>query len=335
MYRWSFGDSLAQTTFTTTATVTHTTTAAGGYTAVVTATNALGTVLTATTRFTITTPTVSLAPLNSTIQLPNAGRVLTATISNVQAGNTTIGLASSNPVTASVPASVILPAGQGTVTFTVTGHLSGTVAITATLPANVGSNAGSALVTVLDQPITGLTASNNSPTALNSPTDFSAAIATGTNVQYIWNFGDSPANTTPSSDPNASHTTTAAGYYTATVSAFNSIGVVVTASTVYTVDNPLPIVNQVGPSPTTATTTTFTVIGSNFVSGATVEIQLTSGGPITTYTTSFSSSVSLSVTINGADLAPASTYYLWVINPEPPIAIFPRKSEPPGTFNTL
>jgi hypothetical protein len=148
-YKWNFGDTTAETSYTTTATVTHTNTFGGSYTAVVTATNSLGTVVTATTPYVVITPTVSLTPTSSTIQLPSAGAVLTATISHIQSGNTTIGLASSNSVTASVPASVILLAGQTTVTFTVTGNLSGTVAITATLPANAGGSSGSATVHVV------------------------------------------------------------------------------------------------------------------------------------------------------------------------------------------
>ncbi|MEP7358470.1 MAG: hypothetical protein ABI847_14580, partial [Anaerolineales bacterium] len=130
------------------------------------------------------------------------------------------------------------------------------------------------------------------------------------------------------SNPALTHTPSLGGYYTATVSAINSVGVV-TATTVYTINNPTPAATTTIPSVTAAPANTPMVVnGTGFVSGAVVQIQLTTGGAITTYTPSLVTSTSLSITITGTDLQAGKTYNLWVINPEPPVALPPRKSAP-------
>jgi hypothetical protein len=63
----------------------------------------------------------------------------TVTISAAQGSNTTIALASSNPAVATVPATVVILAGQTSAPFTVTGVGPGTSTITATPPAGFGT----------------------------------------------------------------------------------------------------------------------------------------------------------------------------------------------------
>ncbi len=79
-----------------------------------------------------------------------------------------------------------------------------------------------AIATVhVEAPITGLAASNDSPTMEGQATNLWATIATGSNVSFEWDFGDltpqgggSPTN----------HVYPAEGVYTATVTASNAIG---------------------------------------------------------------------------------------------------------------
>jgi uncharacterized repeat protein (TIGR01451 family) len=74
-------------------------------------------------------------------------------------------------------------------------------------------------VTVNEDPITGLTAYNSSPTGFGTPTGFSATIDSGSAVSYDWEFGDGSVGAGPST----SHVYSAIGSYTATVTAKNSL----------------------------------------------------------------------------------------------------------------
>ena len=84
----------------------------------------------------------------------------------------------------------------------------------------------------LDQPISGLTADNDGPTALGEATMLTAVINTGTNVSFSWDFGDGSFG----SGPNPSHVYAEAGVYTATVTASNTTNNQ-TAETIVTVVN--------------------------------------------------------------------------------------------------
>jgi PKD repeat protein len=77
------------------------------------------------------------------------------------------------------------------------------------------------LMTLTQEPISGLTASNNGPTTLGSTTTLTASITSGSNVSYIWDFGDgSPLN---NSGPTISHTYPATGTFTTVVTATNDV----------------------------------------------------------------------------------------------------------------
>ena len=79
-----------------------------------------------------------------------------------------------------------------------------------------------------DVPITGLSATNDGPTAWGDATTLSASISSGTNVNYSWNFGD----THTGSGAVVAHTYAAPGDYIATVTASNSAGSVGTSTPV-------------------------------------------------------------------------------------------------------
>jgi hypothetical protein len=90
----------------------------------------------------------------------------------------------------------------------------------------------STLVTqrVNDEPISGLSAVNNSPTAAGLTTVFSATIGSGTNVAYQWNFGDGKFG----SKAVATHIYDQPGIYTAIVTATNTVDSL-SATTVVTI----------------------------------------------------------------------------------------------------
>jgi hypothetical protein len=63
---------------------------------------------------------------------------------------------------------------------------------TAVVPASNTTNSLTAttMVNITDVLIAGLTAVNNSPTTLGSPSFLTATLSAGTNINYTWNFGD-------------------------------------------------------------------------------------------------------------------------------------------------
>ena len=83
---------------------------------------------------------------------------------------------------------------------------------------SLSSASAATAVTVVDVPITGLTAAG-SPTKLDTATYFTATISGGTNVTYVWSFGDGGIG----SGANPTHTYAAVGSYTAIVTATNSL----------------------------------------------------------------------------------------------------------------
>ncbi len=80
-------------------------------------------------------------------------------------------------------------------------------------------------------PISGLAAMSNSPTNLGGATQFTATITSGTNVTYVWDFGDGQIG----SGPNPTHAYASVGSYIAVVTATNSAGSL-TADTVVNVN---------------------------------------------------------------------------------------------------
>jgi PKD repeat protein len=81
---------------------------------------------------------------------------------------------------------------------------------------------GDAAFTLLGpaSPISGLSASNDSPTVLGQMTSLTATITSGSGVSYAWTFGDG----TSGSGRVATHFYPHAGVFTATVTATNGLG---------------------------------------------------------------------------------------------------------------
>ncbi|MEM7030746.1 MAG: PKD domain-containing protein, partial [Chloroflexota bacterium] len=105
------------------------------------------------------------------------------------------------------------------------------VQVTASNPANTVTISDTVIIT--DAPISGLTANNDGPTALNEETTFSADIFAGTDVHYTWDFGDgSPLQT----GQIVQHIYTDLGTYIAQVTAKNGVDTQVQTTTVTVVD---------------------------------------------------------------------------------------------------
>jgi hypothetical protein len=73
--------------------------------------------------------------------------------------------------------------------------------------------------TVTDVPVTGLAAMNSGPVTLGAAAVFTATVDAGTNISYTWDFGDQ----TFDSGQTVSHIYSAAGTYTANVTAQNGV----------------------------------------------------------------------------------------------------------------
>ncbi len=212
-YQWDFGDGGAAGGNP----VIHTYSAAGWYTATVTAIGATSS-LTATTPVTVT----NLAPVanagSDQSVLVGAGVVLDGSPSHdpdghlplayrwQQTGGTAVVL-NSNVVSQPTFTAPDTPA---VLTFT----------LVVTDAYSLASTPDQVVATVGDRPIVGLAAINSSPVTLGSPTVFTATIAGGSNVTYQWAFGD---RGTAIGNP-VTHVYGVAGLYIALVTATNSAG---------------------------------------------------------------------------------------------------------------
>ncbi len=225
-YAWNFGDNAVGSG----ATTNHSYGAAGFYTAIVTASNS-SYVVTATTAVTITNaaPAANAGPdqnvaVDSAVALDGSGSVDPDGHAITYGWQQTSGL----PVVLS-SAVISRPTFTAPTTATV---LMFTLVVTDAY--GLSSLPDSVVITVTDTPPTGLVAVNDSPTVIGHATTFTAT-ASGGNINYTWNFGD---NTT-GSGATATHTYTVPGFYTAIVTASNSLSMV-TATTAVTITNAAP-----------------------------------------------------------------------------------------------
>ncbi len=139
----------------------------------------------------------------------------------------------------------ILPGDTWTETVVVTVEMGYVGLLTNVVQVTTGEGATGAYtstVTVEEEPISGLEASNDSPTSLGNPTTLTATVTSGTNVSYTWSFGDSSTG----SGNAVSHIYPEVGIYTALVTASNPASEL-TATTVVTLTEPgfylyLPVV---------------------------------------------------------------------------------------------
>jgi uncharacterized repeat protein (TIGR01451 family) len=201
-YTWTFGDGQIGSG----ASPLHAYAAKGSYTAEVTATNGAGSVKQT------TTVTITDIPITGLTAGNNGPKQIGQTVqlnANVVAGNNVTyawKFGDGQSGTGANPTHAY--AAKGTYTAEVTASN------------GAGSVKQTTSVTITDNPIAGLTASNDGPMLVGEPTHFSATITGGSNVTYAWTFGDGQSGTgaTPT------HTYAAAGSYTARVTASNGAG---------------------------------------------------------------------------------------------------------------
>jgi len=256
-YTWDFGDGATGAG----ALVTHTYPVAGTFTAIVTATNPAS-VLTATTVVTINEIPLADLSLVKSVQpaLVSRGDPVTYTLAVTNLGPsavlTTVTLTDDLPI-ALTDVQVItngwacdlaaLPAFTCTLdSLSVTA--APTLTLTANAPVTLGAYVNTAMVvaamddpdlpnnssaitfTVIESPITTLTAYNDSPTIIGDPTHLWAVATPEDNVTYAWNFGDG----TTGAGALVTYTYPTTGTFTAIVTATNPT-TVLTATTVVTI----------------------------------------------------------------------------------------------------
>jgi len=229
VYTWTFGDGETGGG----AVVTHTYSAVGNYTAVVTASNSVS-VVTATTTVTVEEAIAGLSAANDSPTALGEATTLTATVT-----------AGSNVAyTWAFDDGEI--GGGAVVTHTYPAVGSYTAVVTASNSVNVLT--ATATVTVTDVPIAGLAASDSSPTALGEITTLTATVTAGSNVAYTWAFGDGETG----SGAVVTHTYPAVENYTAVVTASNSVNVFTATTTVTITGVPNLTINKSGPATATA-----------------------------------------------------------------------------------
>jgi PKD repeat protein len=278
-YQWEFGDGQTGSGVTSS----HTYAAVGTYTAIVTATNGAGS-NSVSTLVTIT----NLAPI------ANAGADQSVVI---DAAVTLDGSSSSDPDGHLPLTYAWAQIGGPAVTFSP--NVSVTTFTTPSAPAVLtftldvtdaqglrSVTADSVVITVGDVAITGLAATNSSPTRLTEVTFFTATISAGNSVTYQWDFGDGQT----ANGAQITHQYAQAGVYTAVVTATNGAGSISTSTSV-TITNLAPIANA-GVNQSVAIDAVITLDGSSS-SDPDEHLPLTYswtqiGGPVVTFTPNFS-----------------------------------------------
>jgi uncharacterized repeat protein (TIGR01451 family) len=142
-----------------------------------------------------------------------------------------------------------------------------TAVVSGTPPFALEVTAVDTATVVVEEPVSGLSATNDSPTLLGNSTRLTATVTAGDNVVYAWAYGDGTAG----SGPLVSHTYPSVGVFTAVVTASNSVSEL-TATTVVTItDVPVAGLVATNDSPTTLgspTTLTATITAGSNVSYA-------------------------------------------------------------------
>jgi len=290
VYTWDFGDGADGSG----AVMTHTYPSPGTYTATVTASNA--------------TNSTSAETVVDILEVPISG------LSAQNDGPTYLGSATviSATVITGTNISYLWDFGDGSNgSGAISSHIYPTLgSYTATVTATNERNSETATtqVTIIEQPISGLTASSDSPTHLGNPTHFTADVLTGSSVSYAWDFGDG----TPGSGATPSHVYAGLGTYTAIVTATNSLGFASADTVVTVVDMPIGGLTAANDGPTeigSMTTLTAAITAGthvsyswNFGDGA------TGSGAMATHTYAAVGVYTAVVTaINGSNTATAST----------------------------
>ncbi|MDM8518921.1 PKD domain-containing protein [Anaerolineales bacterium HSG6] len=207
-YSWDFGDNIT----TTGQTASHSYSSYGTYIATITATNGAGTSVITSSVVITDTAIAGLA-----LQDPNPTGLVDKSVS--LAASVTEG---SNP-----QYSWDFGDGQtGTgnpVNHTYSSEGTYTAIVTAQNSINTEALVFNVIITSIpDDQITGLTAFNNGPTLLGQTTKVSSTIVNGTNVKYMWDFGDGQQTQSGTEFDTTSHVYNVPGTYNVTLTADNN-----------------------------------------------------------------------------------------------------------------
>ncbi|MBN2392910.1 MAG: PKD domain-containing protein [Anaerolineae bacterium] len=253
-YTWAFGDG----TLDSGKVVQHIYSDAGFYTATVTATNSLNS-LTATTHVTITavTPVTGLLAFNDSPTPLGNVTMLSATVESGNGVTYTWDFGDGALGNGAVIQHIYPDTGFYTATVTATNSVN---SLTATTHVTITAST----------PVTGLLAFNDSPTPLGGVTTLSATVESGSGMTYTWAFGDGafffPQNW-PDDGKVVTHTYSAVGTYTATVTATNRGGQSTMTTTVVVEDAPIAGLRAHNNGPTLLEETTMlsatVTVGSN------------------------------------------------------------------------
>jgi len=303
VYTWDFGDGSATGAG---QNVTHKYTAAGNFTAKVTAQNGGGSPVTAQTSVIVNNPITGLVATTSGASVPGNTVFFSATLTT---GENVTYLWDFGDGSATV-------AGQNvTHKYAVAGNF--TAKVTAQ---NGGSPSSAETSLTINAPIADLAATNNGPTTLGNPTSFNASITAGDKVTYLWDFGD---GTEPVAGQSVTHQYAAAGNFTAKVTARNG-GAPLTANTNVVITAP-----PVPPSPTS----TPTPGGRTSPSAATPSPASTSNSSLSPSLTPSSGATSVS-----NPSAPSGTSAIATLTVKPTMTNTPRptrtKTPTPGNIKT-
>ncbi len=217
-------------------------------TAVVTATDFEGNILIDTSTVTVTlvyTPQISLLK-TANLSTAALNDVITYTYFITNTGNVTLtGITLVDdllgPVAVSSPLSPDGGTTTGTATYTVqiadvnTGAITNTAIVSGDDILNRTIVGSQTLRVDVEATIGAITATNSSPNAVNASTLFTVTTDITNGVTYTWDFGDGDSG----SGANTSHTYTAVGFYTATVTAANEVSVISTTTPVTITPGPL------------------------------------------------------------------------------------------------
>ena len=252
-YAWDFGDGESGSG----PAVSHVYPSVGTYTAVVTASNSAS-AISDTSIVTITVaPVTGLTVINDSPTLLGDPTTLTVTVAT--GDNVTYAWAFGDGASGS----------GAVVTHTYPNLGFYTAIVTATNNINVIT--ATSQVTITDGSITGLVATNTSPTRLGSLTTLRATVTTGIDVTYVWDFGDGETG----SGAVVAHTYPSVGTYTAVVTASNNFNSMSAQSVVTITDVPVLGLSATNDGPTRlGQPTTFT---ANIVAGTNVTYTWTFG----------------------------------------------------------
>jgi PKD repeat protein len=332
-YTWNWGDGSPIDDVGSNASTSHTYTSPGVYNATLIVTNGDGQSDSITHTITVDDPTASFT-VSPTVPAPNQsvnfnGSGSTDPESTITGYSWTFGDGGTS--TSENPTHTYSTRGTYTVSLTVTNSLGQT-------------NTDTQSVTV-DNPPTAAFTPSPTPTTPNTTVSFDGSASTpgagGTITDYSWNFGDGTTQDTGTTDT-ASHTYSASGEYTVTLTVTDNLGVTSTASHTVTIDQPIPTFTTSPSVPAPNQSVSFNASGStdpestitdyswNFGDGSPVDDAGSSPTTSHTYTSRGTYNVTLTVTDN---LGLTNTISRSVTVDNPPTAAF-AATPSPSTANS-